>query len=201
MPRIRFGPRSRISPWSPGAHRDAASRARRCGPRCPRTAGRSCRACRGGRSTSRRAPQYGPNGLGHAEEVGARPGRGRRCRRQDRGEAAGPQRRQIGGGEGRVRRRCAPPGRASRGTGSTRSRSRKRERARRLRRRLGQQRRARDEHREQPAAEAARPEERHRDVQPLVRRRCSAPRARPPWPAARCRGCGSRPSARRGCPR
>ena len=53
---------------------------------------------------------------------------------------------------------------------------------------LGEQRRAGDEHREQPAAEPARPEERHRDVEALARADAAGPRARrrvarsaPPW--------------------
>ena len=105
--------------------------------------------------------------LGHAEEVRARSGSRTLRRRQHRREARRAQRREIGRGERRGARRSAPPGPASRGTAS-------RARARGIGScgpgsgvGLRQQRRSRDEHREQPAAEAARPEERHRDVQPL----------------------------------
>ena len=54
--------------------------------------------------------------LGHAEQVRPRPGRHAALGREDRVEAAGAQRVEIGVGEPRIRGPAPPPGRANPGT-------------------------------------------------------------------------------------
>ena len=106
------------------------------------------------------------------------PGRNCSAGGSTRVEAARPQRRQVGGRRTWGRPRSARPGRASRGTASTRSRSRNASVRAGSGVDLGEQGRARDEHREQAAAEPAHPEERHRDVEALAppdARRASSP--------------------------
>ena len=180
MPRITFGPRSRISPSSPGGSAAPVSgSAMRTStpangrPQLPHFARRQVEV----------EPVAGVRAerLGHPEQVrpragrraGGRPGAPRAgCRRPsaDRSAVANAG---LGGEPGRLVGPAAEQGdplalaaaRASApGSGS----------------RLGEQRRAGDERRQQPAAEPARPEERHRDVErarPDATQRASSPAA------------------------
>ena len=110
-------PRTRISPIAPGSHAapDSGSTMRTSTPSkgCPQLP-----CLPSGRSRSSRAPQYGPNVSVMPNRFARAPGAGRMRRRQHRGEAAGPEARQVGGRELRVRTRGARPGRASPGTAS-----------------------------------------------------------------------------------
>ena len=117
------------------------------------------------------------DGLRHAEEVRARPGTRTLLR------AAGPRARLAGRSDERsaaAKSGCAAIRAAWSGQPRNRvARSRSRNRIVRAGSGVGlrQQGRSREEHREQPAAEAAHPEERHRDVQPLSG--ADAPRLEP----------------------
>ena len=198
MPRMTLRPRTRISPISPGAHvaPDSGSTMRTSTPSngCPQL---PCLPA--GRSTSSRAPQYGPNVSVIPKRFARAPGAGRCPARQHRGQAARAEARQVDGREPRV-------GGQSRGLVGPAAEQRRPfpfeelERALGLGDRLGEQRRARDEHAQQPAGEAAGPEERHRDVEAVVGADPPRFEARRDRARARCRGCGRRPWARRGCP-
>ena len=138
---------------------------------------RTTRSCRGGSPGSRAAPAAPAGGPRRGCRDAAT--RGRRSRsarsRGERGRLVGP----------------APEQRDLLAFEERQGRAR-------ARARLGEQRGAGDERREQPGAEAADPEERHRDVEAVVAAEAPRVEAGRGGARARRRACGSRPS---GAPR
>ena len=188
MPRIRFGPRSQISPGSPagsaaarlGVHDadlDAVERSAAAAVLVGRQVGVEP-------VTAVRAER-----LGHAEEVGARAGAGRRCGGSTAGRLASPSDdRSASAKDGCAASRAGLIGPAAEERDALAFEQL--EGAGRFGLRLGEQRGAGHERAEEPAAEAARPEEGHRDVEPLTRPNAASLQGWPRWPAARRRGCG-----------
>ena len=137
--------------------------------------GRPQLPCLSGRKVGvERVGRVGPERLGHAEQVRAGAGRAAVLGREHGVEAARLQRRQVGAGERRVggeRDGLLGPAPEQRHLLALEER----QRARRLGLGLAHERRAGDERGEEPAAEAAHPEERHRDVEAVAV--AEAPRA------------------------
>ncbi len=120
-----------------------------------------------GRSRSRRAPQYGPPDSVMPKRFARAPARGRCAGGSTAARLAGrSDARSAVAKSGCAAMRAAWSGQPRNSVDALALQES--DRAARLRRGLGEQRRSREQHREQPAAEAARPEERHRDVEPLA---------------------------------
>ena len=145
MPRMRFGPRSG-SRRSRRAHTARRCRGRRCAPRRRRTAARSCPACPRAGRRSRRSPQYGPNDSVMPNRFARAPGAGRWLGGSTAGRLPGAEARQVGAREPRDARRGAAAWSGQPRNSVDPLAFEERERALRLGHRLGEQRRAGDEH-------------------------------------------------------
>jgi hypothetical protein len=121
----------------------------------------------GGSKLVERPAAVWPEALGHAEQRRARAGR-RRFTGHDRIEAAGPERRQVGCGEigmrGHARGLIGPAAKQRDLLAGKEG-----QRLARVGAGLGEEGAAGVERRDQPGAEASRPEQRHRQVEPRFR--------------------------------